>query len=206
MEVEYKIVDGFPHYRIGNNGSLWSRKLRNGKPGFADKWTQLKPRRGTHYGKPSYYYTIISDENFNQKTVKIHVLVAEAFLEPRPPGAIVCHKDNDPTNNHVSNLKWGTYKSNMEDKIQFGTDPKGEKNPRAILTEDEVPKARILKRMGLTYIELAKVFHTSKSGIRDAVNGKNWTEIEGGDWRPYLKYPKRKSGHKRGPYKKKSVI
>lgn len=29
------------------------------------------------------------------------------------PGAEICHEDNNPLNNHPSNLKWGTHKYNM---------------------------------------------------------------------------------------------
>ena len=45
----------------------------------------------------------------------VHVLVAEAFIGKRPPGLEVCHGDNDPTNNDVSNLRWDTRSSNVID-------------------------------------------------------------------------------------------
>lgn len=49
------------------------------------------------------------------------VLVAEAFI-PNPHNyPEVCHKDGDPSNNHVSNLKWGTHADNMDDAKRHGT-------------------------------------------------------------------------------------
>lgn len=45
----------------------------------------------------------------------VHVLVAEAFIGERPPGLEVCHGDNDPTNNDVSNLRWDTRSANVLD-------------------------------------------------------------------------------------------
>ena len=45
----------------------------------------------------------------------VHVLVAEAFIGPRPPGQEVCHGDNNPTNNHVENLRWDTRSKNVID-------------------------------------------------------------------------------------------
>ena len=49
------------------------------------------------------------------------VLVAEAFI-PNPNNyPEVCHKDGNPYNNHVSNLKWGTHYDNMQDAKRHGT-------------------------------------------------------------------------------------
>lgn len=45
----------------------------------------------------------------------VHVLVMEAFGGIQPPGTEVCHDDNDPTNNHVSNLRWDTRSANVLD-------------------------------------------------------------------------------------------
>lgn len=45
----------------------------------------------------------------------VHVLVAEAFISKRPKGKEVCHGDNDPTNNDVSNLRWDTRSANVLD-------------------------------------------------------------------------------------------
>lgn len=47
----------------------------------------------------------------------VHVLVAEAFLGPRPDGLMVCHNDNDPTNNVVANLRYDTQSSNVLDSV-----------------------------------------------------------------------------------------
>jgi hypothetical protein len=46
------------------------------------------------------------------KMFLVHRLVAQAFL-PNPNNLpVVMHKDNNKYNNHVSNLKWGTYSEN----------------------------------------------------------------------------------------------
>jgi hypothetical protein len=50
---------------------------------------------------------------FKKKNYKVHKLVCEAFHGPKPfPEAIVLHIDEDYTNNHYTNLKWGTHKEN----------------------------------------------------------------------------------------------
>ena len=57
----------------------------------------------------------------------VHVLVAEAFIGPRPEGAQVCHGDGDPTNNHVDNLRYDTPSENTLDSVQHGTHPQAVK-------------------------------------------------------------------------------
>lgn len=53
-------------------------------------------------------------------TRKVHHLVLEAFVGPRPPGQEGCHWDDDPGNNHLPNLRWGTRSDNMQDAIRNG--------------------------------------------------------------------------------------
>lgn len=63
----------------------------------------------------------------------VHRLVALTFLGPAPEGKPnVLHGDNNPANNHVSNLRWGSQKENMDDAVKAGTsDPWGHKrNPK----------------------------------------------------------------------------
>jgi len=56
------------------------------------------------------------------KNSRVHVLVAEAFLGPRPEGMNACHTDGDSTNNVPENLYWGTQLQNIHDKVRHGTD------------------------------------------------------------------------------------
>jgi hypothetical protein len=57
----------------------------------------------------------------------IHTLVCEAFIGPRPPGCEVLHRDDDPTNNHVTNLRWGTRSENKLDSVANGIHPNARK-------------------------------------------------------------------------------
>lgn len=53
-------------------------------------------------------------------TVVIHKLVAEAFLGPRPADTVVMHIDNDPTNNRLHNLRYGTQSENVQQSVRDG--------------------------------------------------------------------------------------
>lgn len=57
------------------------------------------------------------------REVKVHRLVAEAFI-PNPDNLpFVLHWDDNPENNHVSNLRWGTPSENSHDTVRNGNHP-----------------------------------------------------------------------------------
>lgn len=47
------------------------------------------------------------------KTAKVHILVLEAFVGPRPEGQVARHLNDDPDDNRLANLAWGTQEENM---------------------------------------------------------------------------------------------
>ncbi len=49
---------------------------------------------------------------------KVHHLVAEAFIGPRPGSLMVLHWDDNKENNHSSNLRYGTMKTNGSDGMR----------------------------------------------------------------------------------------
>lgn len=69
----------------------------------------------------------------------VHRLVLEAFVGPRPEGLECCHWDDNPANNHLSNLRWDTPSSNEQDKIRNGGNHNVNKThcPRGHLLEGE---------------------------------------------------------------------
>lgn len=54
-------------------------------------------------------------------TARVHRLVLNAFVGARPDGMEGCHNDGDPTNNHLSNLRWDTQSENQRDSVRHGT-------------------------------------------------------------------------------------
>lgn len=57
----------------------------------------------------------------------VHRLVLEAFVGPRPDGTECCHIDGNASNNHVSNLYWGTKSQNAQDRVRHGNHPQARK-------------------------------------------------------------------------------
>lgn len=51
---------------------------------------------------------------------RVHTLVLEAFVGPRPENADGCHSDGNKANNRVGNLRWDTRQSNSLDTVTHG--------------------------------------------------------------------------------------
>lgn len=54
--------------------------------------------------------------NGKREEPPLHQMVMDVFGPPKPKGEniVILHKDNDGTNNAVSNLKWGTRSQNVQ--------------------------------------------------------------------------------------------
>lgn len=59
------------------------------------------------------YHRVHISKNGQSEKILIHVLVAQAFLNDKPDGMELNHKDEDKSNNKLSNLEWVTHKENM---------------------------------------------------------------------------------------------
>ena len=57
------------------------------------------------------------------KNHTIHSLIAATFIGPRPQGAIIRHLNDDPWDNRVENLAYGSHHENMWDCISNGGHP-----------------------------------------------------------------------------------
>lgn len=87
-----KQVKNFPDYFITSEGEVISQRRGETK--------KLTPYKLGHY----LAVRIINDSEYKQ--VKVHRLVAEAFLQ-KPEGMdVVNHLDGNKLNNNVSNLEW----------------------------------------------------------------------------------------------------
>jgi hypothetical protein len=74
----------------------------------------------------------------------IHRLLAITFLARTTKDTEVRHLDGNVNNNSLENLAWGTRQDNANDMANHGT-VKGVKNPRAVLSENQVREIKANK-------------------------------------------------------------
>lgn len=104
MKEKWAKIKGFENYQISNIGRLKSL--------YFGKETIRKPKP-TKQG----YFRFILCQNGEQFNFLTHRLVAEAFVEKIEGKNFVNHKDENKSNNVVSNLEWVTH----EENCNFGT-------------------------------------------------------------------------------------
>lgn len=112
--------------------------------------------------------------DIEQKQRRVHVLVLEAFVGPRPKGMLSLHGDGNKRNNILSNLRWGTPKENIEDAISHGVWAHGESTAQAKLTEKDVLEIRNSRETLKAFADRLGVTQTT---ICDARNRKTWRHL-----------------------------
>lgn len=101
--MEWKTIEDYPKYEVSNNGDV-----RNIKTGKVLKHTLTK----------GYHYVEITNKDNERKRVRVHRLVANAFI-PNPYNLeTVNHKDLNKGNNNVENLEWMTYADNNRHSME----------------------------------------------------------------------------------------
>lgn len=89
-----------------------------------DTWGSRLPRIVRAYPRNGYHRVRLRDESGGVRQVTTHVLVAEAFIGPKPfEDAVVRHLDGTRDNNIPGNLAWGTPLENSADRAKHGRDP-----------------------------------------------------------------------------------
>lgn len=187
----------FPNYDVSNYGRVRSNDYSVNRIHWVDgsqytinyKGRILKLRKEINK-KTGRVLRLICTPRKNNSTysVKVHHLVAMAFLPLPKPGQICCHNDGDPTNNHVSNLRWDSYKNNQTDRRAHGTISGfskgsnsmcgalklGEKVSNSILKEKDIIEIR---SSSLSRKILASIYGVSISTISAVLSRRNWNHI-----------------------------
>lgn len=120
---------------------------------------------------------------------KVHALVAEAFIGPRPPGALVLHRDDNKANNTPGNLYYGSHRENVADAKRNGTFAPGKRKdgaPRGSAagrkkcgvrpTPEQVREARRLAAE-MSCIKAARILGISKSSVHRIATRRAYADV-----------------------------
>lgn len=163
--AEWKPIPGYEgRYDVSDDGrvrSYWRQPWRS------TPQRELKQRMDTGGGYPTVQLG-------RAKTFRVHRLVLEAFVGPRPPGMGARHLNGNPADCRLSNLAWGTQAENMADSVQHKTSPKGTRHGSAKLTEDDVRTIRRLLATGTKQVDIAQQFGLNEATVRAIKARKTW--------------------------------
>jgi hypothetical protein len=120
----------------------------------------------------------------------VHILVALAFIGPRPPKADVRHLYGNPLNNRLENLSYGSRAENIADSKRHGTFPVLEKRPGAKLTRED---AIAIAKSTETAEALGKRYGIRPATIQQIRRGETWQSVTDGHRLP--SYRKRGNEH-----------
>lgn len=161
-------IPGCPCYYVDKTGDIISTK---GARGHA--YHHMRPM--TH--KDGHLYVLL---RVGGKQIKmfIHRAVLLAFRGEPKPGEESRHLDDNPANNRLENLVWGTRLENVEDKRRNGRLPIGERSGTHRLTEEDVRRIRTLHGTR-SLRDLAREFGVSHTEIRRVALGLKWASLGG---------------------------
>lgn len=121
----WRKIRGWDFYEVSNFGNV--RSLTHTRIGFVKRLGIFikRPLKGKVLKPGIYkglgYKIVILNQGKKRKTLYVHLLVAEAFLPPRPCGHEIDHIDSNRANAHYKNLEWKTHAENSQHSIDTGS-------------------------------------------------------------------------------------
>ena len=168
MKEIWKDVIGYEKYfMISNFGDVWSKRTN----------IILVPT-ATKAG-----YNTISTRLFGRwggaKVIRIHRMVAEAFIKNPENKPYVNHLDGNKKNNNVCNLEWCTAKENSIHAYKTGLAKvgSGANNPGATLTWEQVEEIRKnYKENKETHKTIAERYGVERTCITNMLNNVTYKQ------------------------------
>lgn len=192
-----KLVDNIPDwpgYHVTPKGEVWSRhKIAGYSFVLGNEWYQMnirlkytKNRKVNRFnedtGRPFVKLSRYEEGSYISKRISVHRLVALTYIPNPENKPCVCHKDNNPLNNKVDNLYWGTVQDNMSqasrDGRMLGPSTSLEKHSRSKLTNHQ--RIRIIYlyiNKKLTYRQLSLKFRVSVGCISSIIKNPKCIEL-----------------------------
>ena len=177
LRVSWRPVIGYEGlYEISSSGLVRGKEKE--VKGNHLKGTRKIPAREKKQCLLAGYPAVTLFKDGNPKLVKVHRLVAEAFLHNPENLPCVNHIDNDKTNNDMSNLEWCTYEHNTQHMLNQGRQnwAYGERSSSAKLTAEDVVLIKKLSKH-MRQVDIATMFGIRQQQVSRILTGKRWKHL-----------------------------
>lgn len=174
MPAGARLVPGYPHYCVTDQGVVYSCRVYGSKARRRGPWWVMKQKQ---CGKFRYPYVDLFVKVGKPKRWMIHQIVLLAFRGPPPQGLIGRHWNDDPLDNRLSNLLYGTKIENGADSIRNGKMSLGERHYNAKFTNEQVREIRKLHNDGISSKALAERFQVPSYHIYSIVHRRSWKHV-----------------------------
>jgi hypothetical protein len=155
----------YPKYFACSDGTIFSSKTNKTLNGCIDK--------------NGYKSVNLFMSNYKGKSIRVHRLIAEAFIPNPDNKPQVNHINGIKTDNRIENLEWCTVSENAIHASKLGllNPVNGEKHPRCKISNLQVVEIRALKDVK-TISELAIKYNVERTTISDIINRKKRKNAE----------------------------
>jgi len=165
---EWRAVPGYEGiYEVSSLGALGSldRVDRLGR--------QLKGREGLGYKDRDGYTLVVLCGPSGRAEEFLHRVVLFSFCGAPGIGQEALHGDGAPSNNRLSNLRWGTRAENMGDAKRHGTVRRGERSPASKITNDQALQVVALRRSGAKLASIGAMFGITATTVCGICRGRS---------------------------------
>lgn len=155
--------------RSRNEHTFYSSLIKNKKTGCLE-WSKSIDKQG--YGL-SY---------INGKIERAHRVAWILNKGPIVKGLCICHKCDNRLCANINHLFLGSHKDNYDDMVIKGrrktNTPKGEKNYRSKLKEEDIYDIFKKYHEGMKFSDIAKIYKCHRSNIYLIIKKKNWKHLD----------------------------
>ena len=163
IEMIEKLIKD-PNYMVLEDGNILTKITRTGKVSVKGVWRSSEWVRNDGYREISY----------RGRHLASHRIVYAKFIGKLIDGLTINHEDGNPKNNSKENLTQMTIGENKKHSYRVLKRSPTMGNCKINLSiANEIRKKR---KVGYTYMELAKKYCLCKSSISYIVNYKTWDE------------------------------
>lgn len=177
MKETWRDIDGFDgFYQVSDQGRVRSV---GGQCGTVKRKECIRSVSLTRDG----YEKVRLIHQGKDKTMRVHRLVAEAFIPNPDNKSTVNHIDGDKRNNKVSNLEWADKSEQMEHAYKLGLKESrmGSHNSNAKLTDEQVREIRssyIPQSREYGTVALSKKYGVTNRVIGLVVRGEAYKDVK----------------------------